>query len=111
MRHNLVILFVVFNVYSALVMALPSSWMVRDYLVNPIRMPLTVLGIFHYLPLFSPPPTMERHIEFIARFDDGTSRNWLYPRNKVLFSDPAGTFQRYVQQFLWWHEDQHSKLY
>jgi hypothetical protein len=101
-RQSVIFLFIIFNIYAALAMALPESWPYKKALVNPVRSVLIRLGIYHYLPLYEDPPQNGRHIDFIIIFNDGKQITWRYPRQRLAFWDPPHTFQRYVQQFISW---------
>jgi hypothetical protein len=96
-------IFIIFNIYSLTVMAMPVSWPWKRALLAQVLPVADYLGITHYHNFYSPnPPMSDRRVDFMVVFDDGKSVYWQYPRDKLAFFDRPGSFHRYVQEYLWW---------
>jgi hypothetical protein len=63
----------------------------------------TFLGINAELSLFAPnPPDMVGIVKFIVNFDDGTTEEWAFPRDKMMPWDSELSYRQYVHNALFW---------
>jgi hypothetical protein len=84
-------------------MALPASWHWKYPLLKPLFPTLDFFGLTYNFRFFSPnPPVVDIHLDFLVQFSDGTVANWQYHRKKLAPWDPDNSFQRCVQNYLWW---------
>lgn len=72
-------------------------------LLQPLNNVSSYLGLYANISLFSPdPPRYADDIKFMVIFADGSSSEWMFPRDKMTPWDSEHSFKQYIHNLFFW---------
>ena len=79
-------------------------------ILRPFNEISSYLSLNANLNLFSPNPTgIVDDVKFVVTFDDGTTQDWKFPRDKMLPWDSEGSYGQHVRNVLFWNTQRSVK--
>jgi hypothetical protein len=109
LRKPVVSCFILFYLLCYGLIETPQHWQWRTPVLHGLRPMLRFLGLWHYLPLFSPsPPDTNELMEVVVVNNDGTESNWQYaprfviPELSQLYLRFANMYFTFIRDTTFW---------